>query len=365
VRVLVVGGGIAGLATARALSQVGIECDVVEREHGWSREGMGIYLPANAIRALRLLGIPTLVADMGAAVIPSQRFLDHRGRLLVDIDLADVWGNEDPCRAMPRSALHDALGDGLAQSVRMGTTVTALRTDQDRVEVTTSDGTTASYDLVVGADGIHSQTRRLLLGGGDDEALRRVGQVAWRFITECSEVTTWSVLLGRGSTFLTIPIGGGKVYCYADTSMSGVEKADLASLFTVFAEPVTTILASLDGAPVHRSVIEEVVLSQWVHGRVLLIGDAAHATSSNMAQGAGMAMEDGLVLARCLREAPDVDAGLTQFQQVRRPRTDWVREQTHRRDHTRNLPPVIRNAALRLAGRRIFRANYAPLVAPP
>lgn len=364
-RVLVVGAGIAGLATARALGQVGIGCDVVEREQAWTRDGLGIYLPANAIRALRLLGIQTPVASLGP-IIPRQRFLEHRGRLLMDIDLADLWGNDDPCVAMPRSALHEALRDGLEQPMLMGTSITALRTDQDHVETTFVDGTTVSYDLVVGADGIHSHTRRLLVGDGADEVVRPVGQMAWRFVTECPPaVTTWSVMLGHGLTFLTIPIGADRVYCYADSSMSGVEKADLASLFAVFAEPVTTILASLDGAPVHRSVIEEVVLSRWVHGRVLLIGDAAHATSPNMAQGAGMAMEDGLVLARCLREAPDVDAGLTQFQQVRRPRTDWVREQTHRRDHTRNLPPVIRNAALRLAGRRIFRANYAPLVAPP
>lgn len=173
------------------------------------------------------------------------------------------------------------------------------------------------------------------------------------------------MLLGRGSTFLTIPIGGGKVYCYADTSMSSVEKPDLAAYFAAFAEPVPAILASLDGAPVHRSVIEEVRVSQWVFGRVLLIGDAAHATSPNMAQGAAMAMEDGLVLARRLHDTADVDAELSRFEQLRRARTDWVREQTHRRDHTRNLPPVVRNAALRFAGQKIFRASYAPLVAPP
>lgn len=364
-RVLVVGAGIAGLATARALARVGIGCDVVEREQDWTMDSLGIYLPANAIRSLRLLDIQTPAADLGV-VIPRKRFLDHRGRMLVDIDLADVWGHDDPCVAMPRSALHEALRDGLAQSVRMGMTITTLRTYQDRAEVTFSDGTTATYDLAIGADGIHSGTRRLLLGGGDLESVRPVGQRAWRFVTECpAQVSTWSVMLGRGLTFLTIPIGADRVYCYADSSMSSVEKADLASLFAVFAEPVTTILASLDGALVHRSVIEEVALSQWVHGRVLLIGDAAHATSPNMAQGAGMAMEDALVLARCLREATDVDAALRQFQLGRRPRTDWVREQTHRRDHTRSLPSGIRNAVLRIVGRRIFRANYAPLVAPP
>lgn len=212
-----------------------------------------------------------------------------------------------------------------------------------RQPVMLTDVTTAAYDLVVGADGIHSQTRRLLPGGA----------------------TTWPVMLGRGLTFLTIPIGRGQVYCYADSSNSGVKKADLASHFATFAKPVTTILASLNGVPVHRAAIEEVVPSRWVYGRVLLTGDAAHATSPNMAQGAAMAMEDGLVLVRRLHDTADVDAELSRFEQRRRARTDWVREQTHRRDHTRNLPPVVRNAALRFAGQKIFRASYAPLVAPP
>lgn len=364
-RILVVGAGIAGLATARALGQSGIGCDLIEREQGWTRDGVGIYLPANAIRALRLLGIPTPLARLGA-VITRQRFLDYRGRLLVDINLADVWGNEDPCVAMPRSSLHEALRDGLVRSLRMGTTIATLQAGPDGAEVTFSDGSTQSYDLVVAADGVHSPTRALLLGGTDEESVRPVGQTAWRFVTDCpTEVTTWSVMLGRGSTFLTIPIGGGRVYCYADSSSPHLEKADLASHFAAFADPVAILLARLDGVRVHRAVIEEVVLPQWVHDRVLLIGDAAHATSPNMAQGAAMAMEDALVLARCLRETSDVDSGLSHFQRTRRPRTDWVRDQTHRRDHTRSLPPVIRNAGLRVAGRRIFRGNYAPLLAPP
>lgn len=291
-RVLVVGAGIAGLATARALGQAQIGCDVVEREPDWTRDGTGIYLPANAIRILRLLGIETEAANLGA-VIPRQRFLDSHGRLLMDIDLADIWGTDDPCVAMPRSALHEALRDGLAPSVRMATRVTTLRNEDHRVEVTFADGARASYDLVVGADGLRSGTRRLMRGEADDGVVRPVGQTAWRFVTECPpQVTTWSVMLGGGSTFLTIPIGAGRVYCYADVSAVDAGEGNLASHFGSHAEPVPELLASSGSVAVHRSLIEEVVLSQWVYERVLLVGDAAHATSPNMAQGAAMAMED-------------------------------------------------------------------------
>lgn len=363
-RVLIVGAGIAGLATARSLGQVGIGCDIVERAQDWTRDGTGIYLPANAIRAMRLLGLDVNAGNLGT-VIPRQRFLDHRGRLLMDVDLADVWGSEDRCFAMPRAALHDVLREGLAESIRMGTMVEAARTLEDEVEVSFDDGTTGHYDLVVAADGIHSSTRGLVLGS-DDDPVRPVGQAAWRFVAECpAQVSTWSVMLGRGSTFLMIPIGFGRVYCYADIAAGTADDADLASHFATYAEPVGEVLASLESAQVHRSIIEEVVLQAWVFGRVLLVGDAAHATSPNMAQGAAMAIEDAIILARCLRDGQDVDAGLVRFEQQRRARTDWVRDQTHRRDQTRNLPAVLRNAALRVAGQRIFRSNYASLLPPP
>jgi FAD-dependent urate hydroxylase len=94
---------------------------------------------------------------------------------------------------------------------------------------------------------------------------------------------------------------------------------------------------------------------------VLLIGDAAHATSPNMAQGAAMALEDALVLAECLTAARSIAEAAAAYERRRRPRTDWVLRQTHRRDRTRTLPPAIRNVVLKRFGRRIFDANYRPL----
>jgi FAD-dependent urate hydroxylase len=112
---------------------------------------------------------------------------------------------------------------------------------------------------------------------------------------------------------------------------------------------------------VHRSVIEEVVLDTWTRDRVVLIGDAAHATSPNMAEGAAMALEDAIVLAQCLEQNPAIPDSLAAFEARRRPRTDWVTAQTHRRDKTRYLPAILRNVVLRRAGRKIFHSNYGPL----
>jgi FAD-dependent urate hydroxylase len=132
----------------------------------------------------------------------------------------------------------------------------------------------------------------------------------------------------------------------------------------VFAEPVPAILDTLPRwGPAHRSTIEEVTLDSWVRGCVVLVGDAAHATSPNMAEGAAMALEDGLVLADTLRRLGVSAVACSAFEARRRPRTDRVQAQTHHRARTRYLPAAVRNASLRAFGPRIFRSNYRPLVA--
>jgi FAD-dependent urate hydroxylase len=363
-RILVVGAGIAGLAAARTLARAGFSAEVVERQPAWDEAGTGIYLPGNAARALRALELEQAVLERGV-VIPRQRVSDERGRLLVEIDLAELWDGVGACVALQRTDLHAVLRDGAREvSIRVGVGVSGLGEQDGLLSVEFGDGTAGEYDLVVGADGIRSTVRRLAFGS--DATARPVGQVGWRFVTACpAEITTWSVMLGHRTAFLTIPIGNGRVYCYCDVMSSPEEDRpeDLDRLFSGFAEPVPRLIDSVpDRALVHRSTIEEVVLDSWARGRVVLIGDAAHATSPNMAEGAAMALEDALVLAECLRRLDAIPAALSAFEARRRPRTDWVRAQTHRRDRTRYLPTAVRNAVLRTFGRRIFRSNYRPLL---
>jgi FAD-dependent urate hydroxylase len=362
-RTLVVGAGIAGLAVARTLARAGFKVEVIERTPAWEEAGMGIYLPGNAARALRALGLEQEVFER-AVVIPRQRVRDHRGRLLTEVDVTELWHGVGRCLALHRSDLHAVLLDGADEApIRMGAELHALVERDGKISVELGDGSGGDYDLVIGADGIHSTVRRLVFGS--ETSATPVGQLGWRFTTECPpEVTTWSVMLGHRTAFLTVPIGQGRVYCYCDVVSNREEdgEEDLGRLFSGFAEPAPGLIDSLPAeALVHRSVIEEVALDSWTRGRVVMIGDAAHATSPNMAEGAAMALEDALVLAECLRGLEAIPAALSAFEARRRPRTDWVRAQTHRRDRTRHLPAAVRNSVLRTFGRRIFRSNYRHL----
>jgi 2-polyprenyl-6-methoxyphenol hydroxylase-like FAD-dependent oxidoreductase len=367
-RILIVGAGLAGLALARALGHAGLAAELVEREAGWQDAGTGMYLPANGVRALRALGLEEAVAA-GAARIPYQRLLDHRGRLLAEIDLHQLWGGVGPCLALTRAELHEVLRQGVP--VRLGRTVHALERLEGPVQVTFDDGRGGEFDLVVGADGLRSSVRRLAV---DRRPPVPVGQHSWRFLAACPpQVTSWAVMLGRGASFLTVPVGGGLVYCYADLSGDSTAAGDadgdpvgrLRQRFAGFADPVPGLVEQLeDRARIHEAPLEQVAEERWGRGAVVLIGDAAHGMSPNMAQGAALAFEDALVLAASLRQAGSLPEALAGFVARRSPRTGWVRAQTHRRDRTRNLPPLLRNLTLRAFGRQIFRSNYRPLLAP-
>jgi FAD-dependent urate hydroxylase len=371
-RALIVGGGIAGLALAPILARTGVAVELIERAPAWQPAGTGMYLPGNAARALRALGLEPQVS-FRAIEIQRQRFCNHRGRLLCDVDVAELWAGVGPCLALHRADLHALLREAASEvPIRVGLEVERLAQRDGIVSVEFSDGTSGEYDLVVGADGIHSTVRRLTF---EPTAVPRpVGQIGWRFLAPASpEVTTWSVMLGHGTAFLTLPLDDDSVYCYCD-QVSRPDQAppkrgpaeQVGALFAEFADPAATLLDALDPATdIHVSAIEEVALERWAHERVVLIGDAAHATSPNMAEGAAMALEDALVLTDCLQTIPAIPEALAAFEARRRPRTDWVRAQTHRRDHTRYLPPTIRDIVLRLLGRRIFHADYRPLLAQP
>jgi 2-polyprenyl-6-methoxyphenol hydroxylase-like FAD-dependent oxidoreductase len=370
-RILIVGGGIAGLTLATALHRQGFRVELVERSTTWHAPGAGILLHANGVRMLRELGLGEAVEQAGT-IVRRWVFFDQQGELLCDIDLEELWGEVGPCIGIERPRLQQVLLAGAAAvPCRLGTSITSLTQDEQHVSVGMSSGEVRDFDLIVGADGIYSTVRRLTLGSVPPGY---TGLMVWRSLVpeRPRGVTSFMVLQGDGCIFGIVPMGDRHAYGFGmeasprfnDPLHGRLER--VRKRFTGFGGPVPEYLASLScDEQLHCGPIEWVELDRWHSGRVVLIGDAAHAGPPNMAQGGCMAMEDACVLAEVLREADTVESALDTYVARRRPRADWVQQQSRARAQSLLLPPAVRNAALRERGVQIMRNNFGPLIPAP
>ncbi|WP_436523265.1 FAD-dependent monooxygenase [Actinoplanes sp. HUAS TT8] len=364
-RILVVGAGIAGLAAARGLRVAGFRPDVVEALPATMSPGAGIYLPGNASRALRLLGLDVPLRPLGDLIF-RQVFLDTRGRGLFEMDVAALWAGVGESRALSRSDLQQVLLTGVGGEVRYETEVRDVQIIEGAAKVEFSSGAIAEYDLVVGADGRRSTIREKIGLGGPATP---TGQIVYRAVVSGGPpLTDWTAVLGRRAQFVAMPMGGRKIYCYADeTAPETPDPADprerLREVFGAFAGPVPAILERIEKVSVART--DEVVMPSWSRGPVVLVGDAAHATAPTLAQGAAMSFEDGWVLGQELRGGEgDIPAALRAYEERRRPRCAEVRDRTRERDRARDVPPSLRDPMLRRRGLRIFTDHYKGLVTP-
>jgi FAD-dependent urate hydroxylase len=369
-RILIVGGGIAGLSVATALHRQGLTPELVERSTTWPAVGAGINLPANGVRVLRALGVGEAV-ERTATVIRRWGFFDQQGALLCETDLGELWRDVGPCLGITRVRLQEALLAGAAVSHRLGVTLTALTQDDDRVRVSFSDGTSGDYDLVVGADGIHSTVRKLAVSASSPSY---AGQMAWRSVipTRPQGMLDMMVLMGDGCFFGLVPMGEGQTYGFGAVGGARFNDPLVGRLerfrrrFAEFGVPVPAYLAALQcDEQLLAGAIEWVELDEWYRGRVVLLGDAAHAGPPHMGEGGCMAMEDALVLADVLREADSVKSALEAYVRRRRPRAGWVQEQSRAAAQAWVFPPAVRNAALRERGDQMFRDRYRPLIPAP
>jgi 2-polyprenyl-6-methoxyphenol hydroxylase-like FAD-dependent oxidoreductase len=318
--VLVIGGGLAGAATAILLTEGGVTVDLVEIKSDVAALGSGITLQGNALRVLRQLGVWPQVSRLGYAFDTlGLRAPDPAGTLLVELPDHRTGGPDLPATVgMYRPDLARVLHERATQAgvrTRTGVTVEGLGSDDDGVHVTFADGTAARYDLVVGADGLRSWTRQALGIVLDTEP---TGMGIWRaFTPRPAEITRTDLFYG-GPSYIAgyCPTGGDSLYAYIvekaqDRSrLSPAERlAAMRELAAAYHGPFDAIRASLtDPAKVNYTWFETHLLDRpWNRGRVVLIGDAAHACPPTLAQGAAMALEDAAVLAELLLAADHVD----------------------------------------------------------
>ena len=364
-RILVVGAGIAGLAAARGLRVAGFRPEVVEALPATVLPGAGIHLPGNATRALRLLGLDVPLRPLGDLVF-RQVYLDARGRELFEMDAASLWAGVGESRVLSRADLQQVLLTGVGGEVRFDTEVRDVQVVDGAAKVEFSTGGIAEYDLVIAADGRRSMIRDKVGLGGPAVP---TGQIVYRSVVSGGPpLTDWTAVLGRRAQFVAMPMGGRRLYCYADeTAPDSPNPPDplerLRELFGSFGGPVPAILSKIEKVQVART--DEVVLPSWSAGPVVLVGDAAHATAPTLAQGAAMSFEDGWVLGQELRDAgDDIQGALQAWEQRRRPRCAEVRERTRERDRMRDVPPALRDPMLRRRGAGIFTDHYRALVSP-
>ncbi len=365
---MIVGAGIAGLAMYRALAQRGFNASIAEQSNFAGTGGAALFLPGNAVRAAEELGV--LEGLMEASVpVTRQRFCDENGRLLNAIDTDGFWRGIAPCRSTKRSSFWALLNEGVNPEVISYRRIVRVTNDLERCFVTFENGDVADYDLVIGADGINSAVRKTAFPDAVRPAY--VGNICWRLvIPNVCDLEDWTVMLGRDRSLLGIPLPSSQLYIYGDMSVVGAQLTNYSALtplkpiFGDIAGPLSPGLELSSRANVHFSRLERLSLSVTYQNRVVLIGDAAHASPPSMAQGAAMAMEDAIVLAEELAGAVDLATALDRYQARRRQRVEWVFSQGSARDKMRRLPRIARNALLRFAGASLYSKAYTPLKKP-
>jgi 2-polyprenyl-6-methoxyphenol hydroxylase-like FAD-dependent oxidoreductase len=370
-RVLIVGGGIAGLTLAAALHQRGFAAELVERDSAWHAEGAGLSVQPNGLRVLRRLGLDGAVTEAGC-VVERWLFADEAGVTLCEIDLRDVWGAVGRCVGIARARLQEVSVAG-ARPVpcRLGTSIAAVEDQGSQVAVRFTDGSTGDYDLVAGADGIRSRVRDLAFGQVEPAF---AGQISWRTLAPiclpgAPSIQFW---LGDDCFFGLCSVGNDQTYGFANVSQGrrrdplAGRRERLRERFAGFGETVQAFLAAVEtDEQVHCSSIEWVEQDPWYKGRVVLIGDAAHASSPMMGQGGSLAMEDAWVLAELLRSEPAVDRALAAYVRRRAARVAWVQQQSRAVAQSFRASPQERNRVLRANGTVLFKDRYAPLAAEP
>ncbi|AYB36879.1 FAD-dependent monooxygenase [Brevibacillus laterosporus] len=325
---LIIGGGIAGLTAAIALQQLGLDVKVYERFPEIRPAGAGIMIAPNALKALARVGLDKAVQNQGYVSPRGIAILNKQGAVLSEISTST---QQYTTVSIHRAELHQILLSALRPgTVIFGKACSDCRQDNEGVTVTFADQSEASGDYLLAADGIHSAVRKKLF---PSIKLRYSGYTCWRGIAPCwpnsdenSQFTESWAAQGR---FGVIPLANERTYWYAlvngpsgDRRYAEYRIKDISQIFEGYHSPVVQVLSKTpDEKMIHNDIFDLETPEQFVSGRTLLLGDAGHAITPNLGQGACQAIEDALELARCFIQHSSVELAYQAFEMRRIKRT--------------------------------------------
>ena len=335
--VLVIGGGIGGLTAAIALRQRGFAVTVAEKDPAWSVYGVGIIQQGNVLRAVAALGILDRYVGAGVGFDAVEVYAPD-GTKLARVPSPRLLENYPANLGISRPALHKVLGDAALEAgaqVRLGLTVEAIRDEGERVEVRFSDGGSAEYDLVIGADGIHSQTRATIFPEAAEP--QPTGQSVWRYnLPRPTGLDALHVYNGPTGVGL-VPMGPEVMYLYATTPEPGNPRYPVEGLAAAMRGKLARCAPAIrelgeqivdDESVVYRPLEVMMLHGPWHKGRVVLLGDAVHATTPHLGQGAGLAIEDSLVLAEELARHDTPETACIAYRDRRFERCRYIVEKS-------------------------------------
>ena len=369
-RVLVIGGGIAGMCAAIELRKHGVEVDLVEIDPEWRVYGAGITISGPTLRAFKTIGVLDAILQQGActdgldiflangvkvASLPSQR--------VAGPDIPGTGGIMRPVLARILSAATLASGT----KVRLGVTFTSFTQDASHASVSFTDGTSGRYDLVIGADGVNSRVRELTFP--DAPKPRYTGQACWRaVVNRPADMQRAAFYMGKDVKAGLNPVSTDEMYLFFLDKRDRPDHLEPeqwpAILKRVLAEfsncPIAAIRDSLtpQSRIVYRPLFALMMQAPWHRGRLVLIGDACHATTPHLASGAGMAVEDAIVLVEELARADDLESGLQRFTTRRYERCRRVVENSVR------LGDIEQTGGSAEEHERLMRESMAALLQP-
>lgn len=367
-RVLVVGGGIGGMAAAAAIGQRGMDVLLVEKRPEFSVPGVGLGQPANALRVLESLGVLPQVLAAGFQY-DCMRYFDYNRRLIVEHKfLLGGQGLPAVC-ALSRADLHGILLDATTKAgvqIRLGTTVSDIQQDADAAHVYFNDGSRDDFDVVVGFDGIRSTTRKMVFGTAFDAIPSGYG--AWRIqVPRPPEVDAMEFYQGLGSKTGAMPLNHNMMYLFhirPEEPDAGLGRKDNLDNLRVRLEGYGGNIADirdslhLDSDIVYSQLEPMLLPPPWHNGRVVLGGDAAHAFPPHLTQGAGMALEDGLVLAEELSLEKTLEEKLRSYVARRYARCAFVYTFSMQMLHSEQMiksPTQLRKASKELKANASIR----------